>query len=45
MNNTEAPQIVMIKCHGFMKFSPTFLGENEIKCFTKQITVNLKVAN
>ena len=26
------------KCHGFMKFSPTFLGENEIKCFTKQIT-------
>ena len=26
------------KCHGFMKFSPTFLGENEIKFFSKQIT-------
>ncbi len=26
------------KCHGFMKFLPVFLGDYEIKYFTKQIT-------
>jgi hypothetical protein len=29
---------IKVKCHGFMKILPAFLGDYEIKYFTKQIT-------
>ena len=37
-SNFLTPRKITRKCHGFMKFLPVFLGDYEIKYFTKLTT-------